>query len=104
MVDNEHLVKDLFDNFPEYAICLVCTKWDYVNFQFKFFDEETGREHTINFFDAVRAFDMLTEQIDAGKFPGLGLSTGYKVDAGLWDASAIDALAQMAIFGEVIYG
>ena len=82
----------------------VCTRWRYVDFIFDFRDDEDGKVHTVRLADALRGLGLFFAAVDAGKLPGLGLKAGYKEDIATWDASAFDALNQMAIFGEVIYG
>ena len=49
-----------------------------------------------------KGFKLLAKAILDGKLPGLSVSNVY--DPCDYDAYAIDAMVQMAIFGEVIYG
>jgi len=97
------LVKEVYENFPESSVCLRCTKWKYDDFIFHFEDEE-GEKHIVRLNDAIRGLRLFVAAIDRGELPGLGLSAGYLSDTGEWDAYAFDALNQMAIYGEVVYG
>lgn len=101
--EKETFVRELFNNFPEHAQCLVCTGWDYEKFLFDFIDEEDGKKYTVTLPMALEAFDKLCAEIEAGKLK-FDLPADYKTDTCYWDCWPIDALAQMAIFGEVIYG
>lgn len=102
--EKEIFVKELLENLPEYAVSFECLNFNYKKCEFKLFDKEDGKEYLLTLPLAVAGFDKLTEQIDAGKFPGLSLPAGYKSDASHWDSYAVDALLQMAVLGEVIYG
>lgn len=100
------LVKECFENFPEASIgsCLRCVGWNYKKFKFLFVDEETGAKYTVRLRDAMRGLRLLTRAVNEGELPGLGLPAHFLKDSGTWDADSFDALAQMAVFGKVIYG
>ena len=104
----EKFIRDCYDNFPEASQSLVCTGWKYKKFLFVFLDpEEEGKEHVIRLADAIRGFRLFVQAVDSGKLPGLGLPADYlnlEDGPGIMDASCFDAMVQMAIFGEVIYG
>ena len=102
----EKFVRELYENMPEHSMCLRCVGWKYDDFKFTFIDneEEPAKKHVVTLPMALRGFDLLVKAVEEGKLKGLGLSAAYKSDAGEWDACAVDALNQMAIFGEVIYG
>jgi hypothetical protein len=97
-------VKELLDNLPEYAESFYVESWDYEKCEFKLIDQEDGKHYLLTLPVAIVGFDKLTEQIDAGKFPGFVLSAAYKSDGGEWGSDVVDALLQMAVLGEVIYG
>lgn len=106
------LVMSAYENFPEAAMCFSCEDWSYGKkkpFRFVFKDEE-GKEHTVLLADAVRGLRIFAALVLAGKLPGLDLPANFLSPAddfdalGDWDAYCFDALAQCAMFGEVIYG
>ena len=99
----EALVREVYENFPEAGVCVSCTLWEYDEFRFVFRDEE-GKNHVVRLPDAVRGLRLFAAAVSRDEFPGLGLPANYLRDTGAWDAFAFDALNQMAIFGEVIYG
>lgn len=103
----ERYVRDAYDNFPEASMTLRCHGWDYKKFLFDFTDTEQGDEYTITLPMAINGLRLFVEAIDAGKFPGISRGPNWldPVDGtGDLDADAFDAMAQMAVFGEVIYG
>lgn len=97
------LVREIYDNFPEASLCLSCTRWKYEEFDFRFTDED-GHEHEVNLEKAVQGLRRFIRAVVDGKLPGLGLKAGFLTDTGDWDGFAFDAVNQMAIYGEVIYG
>lgn len=108
------LVRLAYENFPEAACCFAVESWSYgdkpaKSFYFVFVDDE-GKRHIVTEDDAVRGLRVFAVLVGAGKLPGLGLPAHYLSPAddfdvlGEWDAFAFDALAQCAMFGEVIYG
>lgn len=103
-IDEEALAIELLQNLPEYAVSFVCTKWDYDHNKFILIDKEDNKTYTLTLPLAVAGLAKLLEAIAAGKFPGLGLNPATIADAGNWDAGGVDALLQMALLGEVIYG
>jgi len=100
------LVREAYYNFPEASASLRCVGWKYDEFKFTFIDdeEEPAKRYTVTLSKALRGLDLFMAAVEGGMLPGLGLSAAYKTDTGEWDGSAFDALNQMAIFGEVIYG
>lgn len=97
------LVKEIYDNFPEASVCLSCTSWKYDRFEFHFTDED-GKNYVVQKEDAIRGLRLFVAALYRGELRGLGLKPGYLKDTGEWDSFAFDALNQMAIYGEVIYG
>lgn len=103
-LEKEKLVREAYDNFPEASMSLVCVGWKYEEFKFTFIDEEENKKHIVRLKDAMKGLDLFMASVSRGELPGLGLPADYLKDTGSWDADAFDALNQMAIFGEVIYG
>lgn len=103
--EKEKLIREIFENFPEYAYgtCFICTKWDYRNFLFNFTDTETNKKYTITLDKAIKGFDKLIPDVLNNKihlpFGDCGI-----FDAGNWDSECADVLVQYSIFGEAIYG
>ena len=99
------LVREAYENFPEASMCLRCVKWNYKTFEFRFIDDEDGGAlKIVNLDCALRGLRLFVAAVRAGKLPGLGLPADFLNDTCDWDASAFDALNQMAVFGDVIYG
>jgi hypothetical protein len=72
-------------------------------FSFDFLDIETGKKHAVKIADAVRGLRKFLNIKAAGGLPGIDFTPieGGEFD---YDAFTVDAVAQCAIFGEVIYG
>jgi hypothetical protein len=102
--EEEALLREVYDNFPEASACLRCASWDYDNFRFRFHDPDEDKFHTVTLTDAKRGLRLFITAISRGELKGLGLPAHYLTDTGCWNAWAFDAVNQMAIFGEVIYG
>lgn len=105
----EKFIRECYDNFPEASggSILICHGWNYKKFRFDFHDEEEGKDHSVDLQKAVRGFRLFVQAVDSGKLKGLGLPANYldlEDGPGILDASCFDAMAQMAIFGKVIYG
>jgi hypothetical protein len=103
-IDEVALLNDLLQNLPEYAESFYCTKFDYKKHIYKLEDREDGKQYTLTLDMAKAGLEKLYKEIAAGKLPGLGLDLTNFADGGYWDAPMIDALLQMSVFGEVIYG
>jgi hypothetical protein len=104
----KNLAKDIMDNYPEASSStLGCTSWNYKTGIFKFQDLELETTHTVKTEDiALKALPIFIEGVIKGRWHFSGLD-GTKVlclDACDYDAYASDALVQIAIFGDVIYG
>lgn len=102
----ETLIRDLFDNFPEAAgsgVCPTCVDYDYKGFRFSFQNDE-GKVKTIGLSDAVRGWKIFAREVMAGKLPGLSVAGHDIFDAGAYDAEAILAVAQFALYDDCIYG
>jgi hypothetical protein len=96
------LVRELLENLPEVCISMVCTGWDYDRMEFTIVDEEEGNTYELTQNMAERAFMQMARSMVAEQPTGLGGINMFSEDD--WDAPAIDALVQMAVLGEVIYG
>lgn len=103
--EKEKLIREIFDNFPEYSRggCLICHAWDYENFEFSFTDTEENKEYGVNLEMVKKGFDKLIPDILNGKIY-LSFDNAGIFDAGNWDSECADALVQYSIFGEAIYG
>jgi len=102
-VDLEQLTKDIFENFPEAAMCIACRSWSYGDkFKFVFEDIEDDKKYTIDLEKAKNATRIFIEDVWDGNY-----SVGSEediLDLCNWDAWTFDAVAQIACFGEVLYG
>ena len=99
----DNLLKEAYENFPEASMCLRCLTFNYKRFIFEF-QEDDGEVHIVTLPKARKGLRLFIEAVDSGKLPGLALPADYLTSTGLWDAWAFDALNQMAIYGEVIFG
>ena len=130
--ESEELLKQLFQNMPEYAqYTFRCLDYDYKKFVYKYYcveedetddeftaeerekhpvksikDEETGTPiYTITLADAVKGFELFVKAICDKELFLDGLRNPMNLDdAGNYDVYAMDALLQLIIFGENIYG
>ena len=112
--NQKHFVLEAMQNFPEASeySSLRCVKWRYQgdDTQYVFIDEEEDKRYTVNLGMLMLAADLVLTEVW-----GCGLSelpddlfdkdTDY-VDDMLCQMDGYDfcALAQIAIFGKVIYG
>ena len=103
----EQVVEGITDNFPECAICLRCTGWHYNERQFEFFDDETGKTHQLDKAKLLATFPLILSD----KWPRGCTPPPTTTDWEAWenwlcqsDANDFDCFAQLACFGEVIYG
>jgi hypothetical protein len=107
MTNAEKMVRELYENFPEASTgsALRCVGWKYEAFKFWFIDEEdAGKKYFVGITKAVAGFRKMVKAVQRGELKGLFLPAGFEYESGDWDAPAIDALAQFALFGEAIYG
>jgi len=110
----ETVVRGIMENFPEASngCSLVCTKWKYDAWQFRFedFEGERGQRHTEYDLDKAKllaAFPL----IFTDKWPKGCTQPPASDNPEVWDdwlcqcdATDFDAFAQLACMGEVIYG
>jgi hypothetical protein len=102
--DEEKLIHDVMENYPEYSVCLQCEKWNYKDVTFSFRDTEDGKLHIVDMQRLRQGLQILLDHLDKGKLPGLSIDLGNFLDTGNWDADCADALVQCSLFGGVIYG
>lgn len=101
------LAKDIMDCYPEYSSpTLQCVSWKYKDGKFKFVDVEEDKEYTVTIDDVSKAIPIFIIGVMEGKWKFCGLSPDniLELDAGNWDADIVDAVVQIAIFKDVIYG
>lgn len=104
-IDEAKLFKEVVHNLPEHSISLQCTKYDYKNCRFEFFDSEDGKEYLMNIHNGLLGIQMLIHAILDKKLFFTGCGTLDEVlDPCCWDANVVDALIQFSLFSEVIYG
>jgi len=104
----QNIVKNITDNFPEACQSMDCVKYDYDNLKFTFIDYEDSVKYKIGPDEWLKAIPlMFTDKWPRGLTPYPPCSG----DADTWDrwlesvdADSHDAFAQLAIFGDVIYG
>lgn len=98
------LVSEILTNLPEYSQSFDVLSWKYKENLFKLRDREDGKEYELTLTKAVTAFHKLQTEIRQGKFKGLSINAQTMTDPCSWDAYDVDALLQMAVLGEVVYG
>ena len=104
------LASDIMQNYPEANFCVRCTGWDYKKGKYLFVDDEVedeaGREYPITEKQVAKALPKVRQMILEGKlfFAGLDASDQTFFDGCHWDSISIDAVVQVVLFGEVIYG
>lgn len=110
------LAKDIMDNMPEYAMNLRCVGWKYEKGVFLF--EELGEdEEELDGEGKPKRYTVTVEEIAAkglktfiertlkGTYHFCGLDGLQELlDAGCYDAPAVDAIVQLTIFEDIIYG
>jgi hypothetical protein len=97
------------ENFPEasHGCALVCTRWKYDAWEFRFEDVETGIEYNLDKAKLLAVFPLMLFD----KWPKGCTPPPASIDTEVWDdwlcnadAISFDAFAQLACLGEVIYG
>lgn len=109
IVRDEEFIKEVMQNYPEYneGNSLHCIKYDYENCQYRFEDEGDNKVYNLNLYELRKGLNNMRKHVQNGRLNGLiGVVEDGKLnsDPSNWDALAVDALVQCAIFGEVIYG
>lgn len=105
-MDMKQLAKDIMQNYPEYSFELICTGWDYETGEYLFEDPEDGKAYAVSENQVAEALPKLRQKLVNEKLFLAGLHSGDEsfMDAGNWDSIATDAVVQIVIFGDVIYG
>ena len=103
-IDEVQLLNDLLQNLPECSESFYCRSYNYKEHVYILVDREDGKEYILTMDKAKIGLEKFLNQVADGKFPGFRCSVDDLLDAGNWDASIIDALLQMSVLGEVIYG
>lgn len=131
-IDFAPIVREVVRSYPESSFCLRCIGWQYEEMIFTFLDEEvttdpvnveretvrvptfTGEDmtsqYTVREADFIRGAKLLAAEVDkrvaekSGSQPYGFAGSAAMVDPCNWDAISLDAMTQMAVFGEVIYG
>jgi hypothetical protein len=100
------LARDIMQNYPEYSFCVRCIGWDYQHGKYLFVDDEAGREYPITEEQIAEALPKVRQMIAEKKlfFDGLNSSDESFMDGCHWDSISTDAVVQVVLFGEVIYG
>jgi hypothetical protein len=104
------VIEGIMENFPEASSgsALVCVGWKYDDWAYKFRDtEDNDRVYKLDRAKLLATFPL----IFTDKWPRGLLQPPCSADAEIWDdwlcqsdACSFDAFAQLACFGEVIYG
>jgi hypothetical protein len=98
--DKEDIVREVLQNLPEYSMSLTCTKWKYKECSYTFHDDEDGTTHKLELADALRGLDLLL----ASNLDCVPDTTDVEEWCCHADADTIDALIQLSLFDELVYG
>jgi len=102
------LAQLLADNFPENVISFECLEWDYEKGEFMFHDAENESIHYVSIDDLKVGVALFYKGLGTKWFfDGVNpYNETLSVDdiACEHDALSIDAIVQLAIFGDVVYG
>jgi len=105
----ETIVRGIMENFPEASngSTMICTRWKYDDWQFRFEDCEDGKEYNLDKPKLLAAFALVLSD----KWPKGCTQPPMSTDPEVWDdwlcqCDAIDddAFIQLTCLGEVIYG
>jgi hypothetical protein len=104
----KELAKDIMLSMPEYSESLRCIKWDYKSGIFEFLDylEDGSKEinkHIVTTNQIIKAIPKLWQGIIDKKWY-FDLELDDFLDAGAYDAPVTDAIIQLAVFDDIIYG
>jgi hypothetical protein len=102
------LANEIMENYPEYSAgnCLQCVSYKYKTGKFTFIDVAEDKEYHITTDDIAKTLPKFIEGIVKGewKFYGFDGTIVLRLDARDYDSDATDAVVQLAIFGDIIYG
>jgi hypothetical protein len=100
----EELAFEICQNMPlPSGYAFHCPGWDYEKMIFDLVDNETGKKYTLNrpkILGALAAYVVMKIQ---GELPGIIIDGPFS-DPCSYDSESLDAIIQLAVFGEVIYG
>jgi len=103
----KELANDIMQNYPEYSSpTLECTHWKYTEGKFKFLDVEENKTYDVTIDDIIKALPKFIDGVLKGtwKFYGMDGTQVLCLDAGDYDSDMTDAVVQLAIFNDIIYG
>jgi len=98
------LAKEAYQNFPQAAINLPCSEYNYDKFLFSFYEAEEDKIHEVDLEKASNGVANLIEAWSRGEchFCGIDKLDDFR-DTGNWDAIVFDAAMQYAIFNDIVY-
>lgn len=105
----ETFARGLMENYPEYSqgSALKCVSHRYKEGKFVFLDiEQRNKEYTVTTKDICDAIPVFIDGVikNKWKFDGLDIRNILNLDATDYDAYSTDAIVQLAIFKQIIYG
>lgn len=106
------LANDIMENYPEYSFCLDCVGWKYEKGVFVFEDQEeeeedgTPKRYTVTTLEiAAKGLPLFIQGVVSGKYHFCGVeSLDNALDPCCYDSPSLDAVVQLTIFGDIIYG
>ncbi len=106
----EYLAGEIFSNFPECSLSLECRRWRYETFDYVFHDHEEGKTYKVDKAKAVEGVKKYLLYIleggrasNAPPFANVESRDAWEKWLCNCDADDFDAVAQLAVFGEIIY-
>ena len=70
-IDEEKLLRNVMENFPEASFCLRCTSWNYDGCEFAFHDDEEDKLHIVTLPKLQEGLKIMCKLMIDGKLPGL---------------------------------
>jgi hypothetical protein len=101
------LANSIMQNYPEYSSpSIQCTSWKYKDGKYKFIDIEEDKTYDVTIDDVVKALPKFIDGVlkNKWKFFGMDGTRVLQLDGGDYDADMVDAIVQLVIFGDVLYG
>lgn len=104
MTTDKQIANEIMENYPEFSSgnVLQCYSWDYKKGIYKFDDVETGKTYTVTTTMIVKALSIFKNKVRQGRFKYI--QSSQLSDIGNYDAVVVDAIVQIAIFDDIIYG
>lgn len=100
----QSMVHEICENLPEYSYSLQCHAWDYDNNTFRFYDPDERKTYVLTMKELLRGYVKYLNLVYAHRERNGRNAIELASDPGQWDSNDVDAMIQMAIFGEIIYG